>query len=119
MLIFTVFVLCLAVLVPAPLQEQATITRVPNPVKSAWFLLWIQELVSYSKYLIDLVILLAACFLLLPWLPWLRPARAARWFSRDQLSVNIATLLTFLAILALTVVAMFFRGGNWAFLFAF
>lgn len=119
MLIFTASLLILAIFVPAPLQEQATIARVPNPVKSAWFLLWIQELVSYSKYLINLVILLAVCFFLLPWLPWLRPAKTGRWLPHDQLSTNIVTLLTFFAILALTIIAMFFRGGNWAFLFAF
>lgn len=110
---FTISVLCLAVFVPAPLQEQGTIARVPNPVKSAWFLLWIQELVSHSKYTIDLVIVLALCFILLPWLPWLTPAKKAGWFKKDQLSVNIFALLTYFVILALTVVAMFFRGKNW------
>jgi hypothetical protein len=116
---FTIAVLCLAVFVPAPLQEQGTIARVPNPVKSAWFLLWIQELVSYSKYFINLVILLALCFMLLPWLPRLAPAKRAAWLPRDQLPVNILTIATYLAILALTVVAMYFRGGNWAFISPF
>jgi hypothetical protein len=119
MLIFTVSLLILAVLVPAPLQEQASIARVPNPVKSAWFLLWIQELVSYSKHLINLVILLAFCFLLLPWLPGSKPAREARWRQGDQPVVTAVALLTFLVIVALTVIAMSFRGENWAFLFAF
>ena len=40
--------LLLAALVPAPLQEQANPAVTPNPAKSAWFLLWIQELVSWS-----------------------------------------------------------------------
>ena len=116
---FAILVLCLALFIPAPLQEQATIARVPNPVKSAWFLLWIQELVSHSKYLINLVILLAGGFLLLPWLPWLTPARHAEWLPRDQRSVTVFALLTFCAIVALTVVAIFFRGVNWAFVFAY
>jgi hypothetical protein len=117
--VFTISVLCLAIFVPAPLQEQGTIARVPNPVKSAWFLLWIQELVSHSKYMINLVIVLAICFIILPWLPWLTPAEKAGWFKKDQLSVNIFTILTYFIILALTVVAMFFRGENWAFIRAF
>lgn len=116
---FTVAVLCLAVFVPAPLQEQGTIARVPNPVKSAWFLLWIQELVSHSKYMINLVIVLALCFMLLPWLPRLTPVKKAEWFKKDQLSINIFALLTYFVILALTVVAMFFRGKNWDFIRAF
>jgi len=118
-LLFTAALLVLAVLIPAPLQEQARIARVPNPVKSAWFLLWIQEVVSYSEYLINLVIVLAAAFLLLPWLPRLKPAEKARWLPPDQLLVTVLTLLTFLAILALTVVAAFFRGENWAFIRVF
>ena len=114
-LIFTASLILLAFLIPAPLQEQARIARVPNPVKSAWFLLWIQELVSYSEYLVNLVIVLAVAFLLLPWLPRLKPAENARWLPRDQLPVTVLTVLAFLAILALTVVAAFFRGENWTF----
>ena len=117
--IFTAALLVLAALIPAPLQEQARIASVPNPVKSAWFLLWIQELVSYSEYLINPVIVLAAFFLLLPWLPRLKPAEKARWLPPDQLPVIVLTLLAFLAILALTVVAAFFRGENWAFVRVF
>ena len=66
---FVTAVLLLAAVVPAPLQEQADPGRVPNPVKSAWFLLWIQELVSYAASLANLVLLLALLTLLLPWLP--------------------------------------------------
>ncbi len=117
--LFILFVLCLALIIPAPLQEKADISTVPNPVKSAWFLLWIQELVSYSKYLIDLVLLLAVLFLLLPWLPRLSTAERAKWLPGDQVAVNILAIVTYLAILALTIVAMFFRGENWAFVSPF
>lgn len=117
--LFSFFVLMLAFFVPAPLQERADISRVPNPVKSAWFLLWIQELVSYSKYMIDLVILLGVILLLLPWLPRIAPAERGSWLPRDQLPVNVLTILTYLAIVALTVIAMYFRGGNWAFISPF
>lgn len=111
--------LVLALLIPSPLQEQADIARVPNPVKSAWFLLWIQELVSYSKYLIYLVLALAACFLALPWLSRGTPAQHARWFARERLAINCAALAVFAAVLALTVLAMFFRGANWQFVVPF
>ena len=40
-----VLLLLLAAVIPAPLEGPADISRVPNPVKSAWFLMWIQELV--------------------------------------------------------------------------
>jgi len=112
-------VLVLAVFIVAPLQEPADISRVPNPVKSAWFLLWIQELVSYSKYFAYLVAILAGLFLALPWLPPSRVADKARWFPGDQLFVNIMTLITLGVIVTLTIVAMFFRGKNWAFIVPF
>ncbi len=119
MALFGSAILLLAVFLTAPLQAPADISRVPNPVKSAWFLLWIQELVSYSKYLAYLVAVLAGLFLALPWLPPNGAAEKARWFPRDQLWVNLVTLLTLGIIIALTVIAMFFRGKNWAFITPF
>jgi len=117
--LFSIAVLVLAAFITAPLQAPADLSRVPNPVKSAWFLLWIQELVSYSTYFAYLVAVLACFFLVLPWLPPNRAADKARWFPEDQLLVNVVTLLTFAVIVALTIVAMFFRGKNWAFVVPF
>ncbi|SNB44800.1 selenite/tellurite reduction operon b-type cytochrome membrane protein ExtQ [Geobacter sp. DSM 9736] len=112
--VFAMAVLLLGLVIPAPLQEQADIARVPNPVKSAWFLLWIQELVSYSKYLINLVLLSAVALFLLPWLPLSGPSEKARWLPPDQRAVSTATLSLFSVILLLTILAMFFRGANWS-----
>lgn len=119
MVFFCGAMLLLAVFVTAPLQAPADISQVPNPVKSAWFLLWIQELVSYSKYLAYLVAVIGVFFLALPWLPLGRATERARWFSRDQISVNVTTLVTFCFIVVLTIIAMFFRGKNWAFIVPF
>jgi hypothetical protein len=112
-------VVVLTFFIAAPLQAPADIRHVPNPVKSAWFLLWIQELVSYSTYLSYLVAAIGGFFLLLPWLPISPPATRGRWFSGDQLLVSIITVATFTAIAALTIIAMFFRGENWAFIAPF
>ena len=117
LLILALFLL--AALIPAPLQEPANIARVPNPVKSAWFLLWIQELVSYSKYLIYAVLALASGLVMLPWLAGQGGAEDAVWLAKDRLPVSIAALLVFLAVAVLTVVAMFFRGENWSFVLPF
>lgn len=106
-------ILVLAAVVPAPLQEQADIARVPNPAKSAWFLLWIQELVSYSKYLAYLVLLVTALLLALPWLRGGASSAKATWFPRDQRPVSAAAVAAAVAVFILTVVAMFFRGANW------
>ncbi len=112
-------VVILALFIPAPLEGPADIASVPNPIKSAWFLLWAQELVSYSKYLVYPIIFLGLYFLLLPYLPGSPECKRARWLQKDQLLVSILTVMAFFMIFALTVVAMFFRGENWAFVFNF
>jgi len=109
-------VFVLAFFITAPLQAPADIRHVPNPVKSAWFLLWIQELVSYSRYLSYLVAALGTFFLLIPWLPLSHPATRASWFADGQLPVTLITAVTFMAILTLTIIATFFRGENWSFI---
>lgn len=119
MAVLILVLLVLAALIPAPLQEPANIAVVPNPVRSAWFLLWIQELVSYSKYLIYAVLALAVAGISLPWLAGQGGDEHATWLSRDRLPVTLLTLAAFFAIAALTVVAMFFRGENWAFALPF
>lgn len=105
--------LVLAALIPAPLQEPAQLAIVPNPVKSAWFLLWIQELVSYRVWLIYPLMLTGLLFTLLPWLQRTAPETAV-WFGPRHRLIAIAVLALFVGIVLLTVIGLFFRGENWA-----
>lgn len=116
---FALFALLLAAFVRAPLQEAADPGNVPNPVKSAWFLLWIQELVSYSKFLVYPTLLLLVAFLLLPRIHGGSSGENAGWCRRKPRPAQIAVLAAFLLIVSLTVVAAFFRGENWAFVVPF
>lgn len=109
--------LLLATLITAPLQMQANPALTPNPAKSAWFLLWIQEVVSWSSLMIYPVVLLGCLFLLLPWLPGSVRIHRASWFPREQRAVSSVTILLTAAILILTVIAMYFRGSNWSLVF--
>jgi hypothetical protein len=109
--------LVLAAYVPAPLQIAADPATTPNPVKSAWFLLWIQELVSWSRFMIWPVMLLCAVCFLLPWLPGQVRTHHARWFPPGQRLISAATVLAAATLLLLTVIALFFRGENWSLLF--
>jgi len=111
------FLLFLAAFVHAPLQEQANPAVTPNPAKSAWFLLWIQELVSWSKLMIWPVMILAGLFLLLPWLPAGVRIYRASWFPREQRNLSVITVVIVAVIVGLTVIAMFLRGANWALAF--
>jgi hypothetical protein len=108
------FLLAMAWLVPAPLEMPADPGHPPNPAKSAWFLVWMQELVSYGTAAIYVALALAVLLVALPWLP-LRRAESARWLRRELLPVNVATLLAAAFVLVLTLIGLYFRGANWAF----
>jgi len=109
--------LMLAALVPAPLQTAADPASTPNPVKSAWFLLWIQELVSWSRFMIWPVMLLCAVCFLLPWLPGQVRVHHARWFPPGQRLISIATVIVSAVLLLLTVLGLYFRGADWSLVF--
>lgn len=110
-----VIMMVFAALFPAPLLTPADVSHVPNPSRAAWFLIWMQEVVSYSKYAIYPIVLLGGGFCVLPWLPQIKSSEEAQWFPCDQRGVNWATMITFLLIVFLTVVAFYFRGENWSF----
>ena len=117
MYVLAAALLLLAALIPAPLQEHANPAVTPNPAKSAWFLLWIQELVSWSRFMIYPVMLLGCLFLLLPWLPVGAHIQRGSWFPHQQRTLSAITVIMAVAIVALTVIAMFFRGANWSLVF--
>lgn len=102
----------LAVLLPAPLEPPADPGRAPNPAKSAWFLLWIQELVSYGRLAIYVAVVLAAFLVALPWLP-VPKLEHARWLPREHRLLALAVLAAALLVLALTVVGLYLRGPDW------
>lgn len=114
-LLFTALVLVGAIFLPAPLLGPADAGAPPNPAKSAWFLLWIQEVVSHRTSLVYPVLLLGLVFLFLPWLPLFGTVQAASWLPRTQRAVNLLALVTFVAIVLLSIIAAVFRGPQWTF----
>jgi hypothetical protein len=113
LLVVAVFLLAAAWLVPAPLETAADPTRPPNPAKSAWFLLWIQELVSHGTVWMYGVLLLAVVLVALPWLRR-EPAVRAAWFQPGERVVGAAVLALFVIVVMLTFVALYMRGTNWS-----
>lgn len=108
-----------AALFPAPLLGPADVSRVPNPSRAAWFLIWMQEVVSYSKYAIYGVVVLGGLFCVLPWLPRTPVAKRAQWWAGEQRWVNWLTVVSCVVICVLTLVALYFRGENWSFVLPF
>ncbi len=113
-----VLLMVLAALIPAPLQEPARLAVVPNPVKSAWFLLWIQELVSYRIWLMYPLIVSGVLFVALPWLQHTSIEHAA-WFGRPQRLIAWSVFLGFILIVLLTIIGLYFRGKNWGLVWPF
>ena len=112
MLLGIAVLLVLAALVPTPLETPADPAHAPNPAKSAWFLLWIQELVSYSTLAVYVAVGLAVFLVALPWLP-LPKLEHARWLPGEHCGVGLAVIAAALFVLVLTVVGLYFRGPDW------
>jgi hypothetical protein len=112
MLLALAVLLLLSALVPAPLETPADPAHAPNPAKSAWFLLWIQELVSYGTRGIYVAVALAAFLVALPWLP-VPNLDHARWLPREHRPLAVAVLAAALLVLVLTVVGLTLRGPDW------
>ena len=100
----------------SPLQERAEAWNVPNPSKSAWFLLWTQELVSYGTGFAYIIPVLFAVFIAIPFVIKGNFTNAS-WFKKDLVILNIFVVAVFLGIILLTVIAAFFRGEYWHFVF--
>lgn len=106
-----------AIFFEAHLDVKADMNTPPNPAKASWFLIWIQEIVSYSAYMIYFVIALFAYYCLLPHLYKKNIPQYAIWFDKSFRLVQIITLLSFLFIVSLTIIAILFRGKNWELIF--
>ncbi|MGE4266749.1 MAG: cytochrome b N-terminal domain-containing protein [Deferribacterales bacterium] len=102
----------LSLIFKSPLELPADAATPPNPAKSAWFLLWIQEVVSWRASLFNAV---AVVFVLCYFLPSFRRVHIDRavWFSKGDMRIWLPVLLIALFIVVLTIIAVYFRGANW------
>jgi quinol-cytochrome oxidoreductase complex cytochrome b subunit len=118
----------MAVFIPSPLEEPANALVTPNPAKAPWYFLWLQEIVTDTTIRIGsftlngafvggviLPGLLVALLTAWPWLDRSPGLAAGVWLPRARRTQNLVFLLIILAVLALTVVGMVFRGPYWNF----
>jgi quinol-cytochrome oxidoreductase complex cytochrome b subunit len=102
----------LAYIIKAPLDIAADPASPPNP---AWFLLWIQEVVSWKAFYFNFTVILMAAYYFLPnYRKNFSPDRS-KWFSKEDMPVWITTAILTITIIVLTVIAVYFRGENWEF----
>ena len=107
-------VLLLSLLFNAPLEEVANPVHPPNPAKAPWYFLGLQELVAHSAFLGGVLIpgILVSLLFLLPYLDR-NPAGVGRWFARERRKANTTFLVVLVIFVILTVVATYFRGADW------
>lgn len=107
-------VLLLAILFDAPLEELANPVHPPNPAKAPWYFLALQELVAHSAFLGGVLIpgLLVLALLLLPYVDKKRVG-IGRWFARERRTATTIFLAVLVVFVILTLVATYFRGPNW------
>lgn len=110
----TCTILFLAIFIDAPLEPKADFNNPANPAKAAWFLIWIQEVVSYSAYFIYAVIVSSLYYFIAPFIH--KKVDHASWFDKNHRIIQIVTLIIFLTIIILTLIAIFLRGKNWVFM---
>ncbi|MBT8247822.1 MAG: menaquinol oxidoreductase, partial [Acidimicrobiia bacterium] len=107
-------VLLLAILFNAPLEEVANPVHPPNPAKAPWYFLALQELVAHSAFLGGVLVpgLLVALLIAVPFLDRSR-SKGGQWFAGDRRTANTVFVVVLVAFVVLTVVATYFRGPNW------
>ncbi|TCK61969.1 cytochrome b N-terminal domain-containing protein [Seleniivibrio woodruffii] len=103
----------LSLIFKSPLELPADPASPPNPAKSAWFLLWIQEVVSWRASLFNAAAVLFVLCYFLPDYGRRFVYERAVWFPHEGRRVWIFMLALTVLIVVLTVIAMFFRGANW------
>jgi quinol-cytochrome oxidoreductase complex cytochrome b subunit len=98
----------------APLLEIANPAHPPNPAKSPWYFLGLQEMVAHSAFWGGFVlpVALAVFLLILPYVDK-NPAGAGRWFCPTRRFAVGIFVFCLLAWVLLTLIGFWFRGPDW------
>jgi quinol-cytochrome oxidoreductase complex cytochrome b subunit len=110
-IIATAVLLLVATLIPAPLAPAMTKVSAQTADSSApWFFLWVQELLKFGDPLLMGVLIPAGIILILiliPYAPPIKSSELGRWLPRSGRFAQILTALIVLAVLGLTLMALF------------
>ncbi len=112
-IIYLFFLAIIAYFFPAPLGPPANFNTTNTTLKATWFLVWIQELISYSIDCIYILFILVILFFLLPYFSRVKHVEYAMWFPRNTRYIQFMASTLLFSIIALWIIGMFFRGENW------
>ncbi len=109
--VVTCFLLFFAMFFDAPLTAMANPSLTPETVKAPWYFLWLQELLQHMPPLLALCVLPLSFTLFLLLLPF--PGQKKEKMPR---LVQLILICFFLAIVALTITGVWFRGAGMKFI---
>jgi len=117
-----------AAVVVSPLGAPANPLVTPNPAKSPWYFLWLQEIVTDTTIrvgpvtingaLVGGVVLPGLLLLVTTLWPWIdrSPLRTVgAWWPKERQSQNVVCLLVVAVMVVLTLIGAFMRGPGWSF----
>lgn len=112
--------IALSMIIDAPLYERADPVHPPNPAKSPWYFVGLQEMVSYSAF-IGGVVAPAALLAFAVLAPLVDRSRrpGGVWFARERIWLDGLFAAILLSQIAFIVVGQWFRGKNWEMILPF
>src|SRR5262245_43408309 len=118
MIICSVVLVLWSVLLRAPLEEWANLTKTPNPSKAPWYFLGLQEmLVYYDPWLAGVVFptIIIVGLMALPYIDFNQKGNG--YYTFKQRAFSIVTFLFGFVVLwvVLIILGTFLRGPNWNF----
>jgi hypothetical protein len=118
MIIFTVILVVWSIVLPAPLEEWANLTKTPNPSKAPWYFLGLQEmLVYYDPWLAGVVFptLIIIGLMAIPYIDFNKQGNG--YFTFNQRAFGVVTFMFGFIVLWVLMVMLgtFLRGPGWNF----
>jgi quinol-cytochrome oxidoreductase complex cytochrome b subunit len=109
--------MAMSILIDAPLEEQANPAVTPNPTKAAWFLLGLQEILSWGAPFWGAVVVPNLVIVFLIMIPYVDrgPAVSGVWFHPSRRLQNILFTAFVTVAIGLIIIGKFMRGPNWIF----
>ena len=110
-------VMGISLLFNAPLEEGANPSVTPSPVKAPWFLVGMQELLSWGAPFFFGVLVPNIMIVLIILIPYMDRGREGIgvWFHPSRRMANIIFTAAVTVYLGLIVIGQFLRGPGWIF----
>ncbi|MBU2494250.1 MAG: cytochrome b N-terminal domain-containing protein [Bacteroidetes bacterium] len=113
--------LLMSVYFNAPLEELANPLKTPNPAKSPWYFIALQEIVSHTTAFWGGFFIPAAAIIILMAVPYIKPDHngVGVWFARERKKELIVFASALGLAILLTIIGQYFRGPGWSFVLPF